>query len=60
MNYKTLRYVGHHDKIKFLLADLKLCRNPKLLKEIFEQAIPRTHQDVVIIYIPISGLKMAL
>lgn len=57
MNYKTLRYPGHHEKMRFLLEDLKLNVQHDLLKAVLENAIPRTYQDVVIIYLAVSGHK---
>lgn len=55
MNYKTLRYLGHCEKIKFLLHELKLAERPKLIKSIMKNAYPSTEQDVVVVYISISG-----
>ena len=52
MNYKTLRYPGHCEKIQFLMNDLKLNEDRETLKRILEKAIPQTQQDVVIIYAP--------
>ena len=57
MNYKTLRYPGHCEKMRFLLNDLKLNDNRQVLKEILERAIPKTTQDVVLIYVSVSGKK---
>jgi len=55
MNYKTLRYPGHCKKIKFLMNDLKLNESRDLLKQILENAIPQTKQDVVLIYVSVKG-----
>jgi saccharopine dehydrogenase-like NADP-dependent oxidoreductase len=57
LNYKTLRYVGHHEKIRFLLQDLKLSKQPELLKNILDNAVPHTTQDVVVLYVSIAGKK---
>ena len=57
MNYKTLRYPGHCDKMRFLMNDLKLNDHRQVLKEILERAIPKTNQDVVLIYVAVSGKK---
>ena len=40
MNYKTLRYPGHCEKIHFLMKDLKLNEDRETLKRILEQAVP--------------------
>ena len=57
MNYKTLRYPGHCEKIHFLLQDLDLNRDRHTLKRILENAIPKTLQDVVLIYTSVTGKK---
>jgi len=57
MNYKTLRYPGHCEKIHFLMYDLKLNTQREILKHILENAIPKTYQDVVLIYVSVAGRK---
>lgn len=57
MNYKTLRYPGHCEKIHFLMKDLKLNEDRVTLKRILERAIPQTHQDVVLIYAAVTGTR---
>lgn len=57
MNYKTLRYPGHCEKIHFLMNDLKLNTQREILKHILENAIPKTFQDVVLIYVSVVGRK---
>jgi len=55
MNYKTLRYPGHCEKIEFLMQDLKLNQDRGTLKRILENAVPQTLQDVVLIYASVTG-----
>lgn len=57
MNYKTMRYPGHCEKIQLLMNELKLNENRDTLKQILENAIPKTTQDVVLIYVSVSGMK---
>ena len=57
MNYKTMRYPGHCQQIKLLMEDLKLNHDRENLKRILENAIPKTLQDVVLIYVAVSGIK---
>jgi len=57
MNYKTLRYPGHCEQIKLLMEDLKLNHDRDTLKRILENAIPKTLQDVVLIYVAVNGIK---
>lgn len=55
LSYKTIRYPGHCAKIKFLMNDLKLNEDRPTLKRIFEAAIPKTLQDVVLVYVSVTG-----
>lgn len=55
MNYKTLRYPGHCEKIHLLMKDLKLNEDRATLKRVLERAIPQTLQDVVLIYASVTG-----
>ncbi len=57
MNYKTLRYPGHCEKIHLLMNDLKLNDDRPTLKRILENAVPKTLQDVVIIYTSVTGMR---
>ena len=57
LNYRTVRYPGHRDIMKMLLQDLRLSERQHLLKEILESALPVTHQDVVLVFINVNGLK---
>lgn len=56
LSYKTIRYPGHCEKIKFLMNDLKLNEDRDTLKRIFERAIPKTSQDVVLVYVSVTGM----
>ena len=58
MNYKTLRYPGHCEKIHLLMKDLKLNEDRETLKRVLEHAIPQTLQDVVLIYASVTGTKL--
>ncbi|MCK4712235.1 MAG: saccharopine dehydrogenase NADP-binding domain-containing protein [Marinosulfonomonas sp.] len=55
VSYRTIRYPGHRDIIKLLLHDLGLVRRRDVLKDIFETALPRTDQDVVLVYCTATG-----
>lgn len=57
LNYKTIRYPGHCDKIRFLMKGLGLNQDRSMLKAILERSVPKTYQDVVVIYISVTGLK---
>lgn len=57
VNYKTIRYPGHHDLMTFLLRDLRLEARRELLKDVLETAIPLTFQDVVITFCTVTGWR---
>lgn len=57
LNYRSVRYPGHRDIMKLLLQDLRLRDRQPLLKEIFESALPLTNQDVVLIFVNVTGTK---
>jgi len=57
MNYKTVRYPGHCKDIKLLMNDLKLNHDRATLKRILENAVPQTKQDVVLIYVSVTGIR---
>ncbi len=58
LDYKTVRYLGHRERMDFLLNDLRLGADQasrRQLKQILEAAIPVTLQDVVLIMVAASG-----
>jgi saccharopine dehydrogenase-like NADP-dependent oxidoreductase len=67
--YKTIRYPGHRDLMKFLLQDLRLnvehAKPSKggvkfdraLAVELLDHAVPRTLQDVVVVFISCIGMR---
>jgi saccharopine dehydrogenase-like NADP-dependent oxidoreductase len=57
LNYRSIRYPGHAAIMKALLNDLRLRDRRGLLKDILEQALPATMQDVVIIFVTVSGQR---
>jgi saccharopine dehydrogenase-like NADP-dependent oxidoreductase len=57
LNYRTIRYPGHAAIMKALLQDLRLADRRDLLKDILENALPATAQDVVIVFVTVSGVQ---
>lgn len=57
MNYRTIRYPGHQAIIKALLNDFNLKNRRNVLKDLFENALPATMQDVVVIFVTVCGWK---
>lgn len=57
LNYRTIRYPGHASIMKALLHDLRLKDRRDVLKDILENALPETLQDVVIVFVTASGFR---
>ncbi len=55
LSYKTIRYPGHCEKMKFLMDTLKLNSDRDTLKRILERAMPKTYQDMVLVYVSAEG-----
>lgn len=55
MDYKTMRYPGHCQKMQFLMNDLGLNSKRDVLKNILEDIIPETKHDVVLVYVSVLG-----
>ena len=55
LTYKTMRYPGHRDLMKFLLQDLNLAPRQDLVTQIFDQEVPLTESDVVVFYVSVVG-----
>jgi len=57
LNYRTIRYPGHAAIMKALLHDLRLKDRRDVLKDILEQSLPSTMQDVVIVFVTVAGWR---
>ena len=57
MNYKTIRYPGHCEQMRLLMNGLDLNHDRDTLKRILENSVPQTLQDVVIIYVAVTGIQ---
>jgi saccharopine dehydrogenase-like NADP-dependent oxidoreductase len=57
LDYKTVRYPGHRDLMQFLLRDLALHSDQGTLKDIMRRSMPATMQDVVLVFVTVSGMK---
>jgi saccharopine dehydrogenase-like NADP-dependent oxidoreductase len=57
LNYKSIRYPGHAAIMNVLLHDLRLRERRHILKDILENALPATLQDVVIVFVTVTGLR---
>jgi len=57
LNYRTIRYPGHVAIMKALLQDLRLRERRDVLKDILEHSLPTTLQDVVIVFVTVTGMR---
>ncbi|MBY0379761.1 MAG: saccharopine dehydrogenase NADP-binding domain-containing protein [Burkholderiales bacterium] len=57
MNYKTMRYPGHCNKMSFILNDLRLKETPELAKSILSKVIPHSQDDKVVVCVAVQGNK---
>ena len=60
LNYKTVRYPGHRSRIVMLARDLRLCERRDMFKDVIEHAVPVTRQDVVLIFVTVTGRRDGL
>ncbi len=57
LSYQSIRYPGHATIMRALLRDLGLSNRRELLLDMFAHSLPTTSQDVVIIFVAISGKR---
>jgi saccharopine dehydrogenase-like NADP-dependent oxidoreductase len=57
LDYKSVRYPGHRALMKMLLEELLLKHDTETLKDIMRKSIPSTMQDVVLVFVTVSGLR---
>ncbi len=57
LNYKTIRYPGHCHLMRVMVNEFGLSHRRDLLKDVLETSIPMTFQDVVLVFIMVSGWK---
>ena len=57
LTYKTMRYPGHCEIMRILMNDLGMNEDRDTLKHILEHAVPRTMQDMVLVYVSVTGMQ---
>jgi saccharopine dehydrogenase-like NADP-dependent oxidoreductase len=57
LNYKTIRYPGHCQLMRFMLYELILKEKRELVEKILTEAKPPVQQDVVYVYAVVEGWK---
>lgn len=55
LDYKSVRYPGHHDIVAFLMRDLRFNEDRDTLKRVLERSIATTAQDKCLILVEASG-----
>lgn len=55
--FRTIRYPGHLDHMRFLLDDLGLARRRDLLRTVLANGLPPVEEDVVLIHLTARGLR---
>ena len=57
LDYKSVRYPGHRALMQFLLSELRLADDQEALKTIMRKSVPTTMQDVVLVFVTVSGMR---
>ena len=57
LDYKSVRYPGHRALMQFLLSELRLSNDQEALKDILRKSVPTTMQDVVLVFVTVSGMR---
>ncbi len=55
LNYKTIRYPGHGERMRFLMHELYLNEDRETLKRILVRALPKTDDDVMLVFVSVTG-----
>lgn len=55
LDYKSVRYPGHHRLITFLMNDLRFTNDRETLKAVFERSISTTAQDKCVVFVEVRG-----
>ena len=57
LNYKTMRYPGHCELMRFLLNELYLRDERELANRLLKNALPAVDEDVVFVHAAVEGQK---
>jgi saccharopine dehydrogenase-like NADP-dependent oxidoreductase len=57
LNYKTMRYPGHCELMRFLLNELYLRNDRELANKLLRNALPAVAEDVVFVHAAVEGQK---
>lgn len=57
LTFKTIRYPGHLNLMRFLLDDLGLSRRRDMLFRLLRNGLPEVTQDVLVVFITVRGSR---
>lgn len=57
LTFKTIRYPGHLELMRFLLDDLGLSRRRDMLFRLLRNGLPEVTQDVLVVFISVRGRR---
>jgi saccharopine dehydrogenase-like NADP-dependent oxidoreductase len=57
LDYKSVRYPGHCELVRFLLHELRLARRRGLVQELLAEAYPPVSEDLVVFYAAVEGTR---
>ncbi len=57
LHYKTMRYLGHFEHIKFLFQELRMQEDRDTLGRILKNALPTVAEDYVFVHAAVEGWK---
>lgn len=57
LDYKSIRYPGHRDLIRFLLHELRLAHKRGVVQELLADAYPPVRDDLVVLYAAADGVR---
>jgi saccharopine dehydrogenase-like NADP-dependent oxidoreductase len=55
LHYKTMRYLGHFEHIKFLFQELRMQEDRALLGKVMKNALPPVAEDYVFVHAAVEG-----
>lgn len=55
LHYKTMRYLGHFEHIKFLFQEMRLQEDRALLGRVMKNALPPVAEDYVFVHAAVEG-----
>jgi len=57
LHYKTMRYLGHFEQVKFLFQELRMQEDRELLGRVLKNALPPVAEDYVFVHAAVEGYR---